>query len=398
MPDVLALKGRKPAAPSRRFPFTLARLEKTEPPAVGRLWLTDEACPDLRMQVTESGAKSFYVYRKLNGRPVRVLIGAFPTVGIDVARKAARTHAAQIVQGIDPRKAKLEARAVSTFGELATDYLEMHAKQHKKSWREDQRQFETYLGPWKAKLLTSIGPADVAKIHSKLGKDNGKYVANRVLALLSAIFAFAKSARGWKGDNPCDGITKFAEVKRDRFLQPDEMPKFLEAVQAEPSEVVRDYILVSLFTGARRGNVLSMRWEDIDLAAGIWRIPDTKSGKPVVLPLVPDVVRILNERPRKNEYVFPSRVGNGHLKDPMRQWREILKRSGLKDLRLHDLRRTFGSWQAAAGVSLPIIGKSLGHSGTSATEIYSRLHLDPVRKAITAATDAMLAAGKEGAK
>ena len=103
-----------------------------------------------------------------------------------------------------------------------------------------------------------------------------------------------------------------------------------------------------------------MRWDDLDLNAATWTIPDTKSGQSVTLPLVPDAMRILVSRPRDGEFVFPSRVGNGHLVSPQKAWKSILKRAGLTDLRVHDLRRTLGRpWQAAASISLPIIGRSL---------------------------------------
>ena len=165
-------------------------------------------------------------------------------------------------------------------------------------------------------------------------------------------------------------------------------------MDAEPSETIRDFIYISLLTGARKSNVMAMAWADIDLDAATWTIPDTKSGQPVTLPLVPDAVRILASRPHNSQHVFPSRIGTGHLVSPQKAWRSILNRAGLKDLRVHDLRRTLGSWQAAQGTSLPIIGRSLGHSSTASTAVYARVHLDPVREAMTSATAAIVAAGK----
>lgn len=394
MPAILPIRGRQETPPANRFPFTTTRLERFQCPS-GRVWLTDAKCPDLRLQVTAAGAKSFYVYRKLHGEPIRYRLGSFSELGIDAARKMAREKVGVMVKGIDPREAKRAARDGVTFAELATSYIDLHAKPRKKSWQEDQRQLDTYLKPWYSRALQSIRREHVAALHAKLGKDHGHYVANRALALLSSIFEFAGRERGWNGGNPCKGVRRFKEEKRTRFLQPNELPAFFKAVEAEPSQGIRDYIYVSLFTGARRSNVLAMRWADIDLDAAVWTIPDTKSGKPVTLPLVPEVVAILKSRPRVSEYVFPGRHGHGHLKDPMRAWRSILQRAGLTNLRLHDLRRTFGSWQAAAGVSLPIIGKSLGHTSLAATEVYSRLHLDPVRVAVTAATTAIIEAAKK---
>jgi integrase len=398
MPAILPIRPVKVTPPDRRFVFTPRRLESFPVPPTGFVMLTDARTPDLRCMITAGGTRTFCVYRKLAGRPVRVLIGPHPTLDLDTARKLARETAAKMVQGIDPREAKREARTAATFGELATDFLERHAKKRREKTRHEyERQLDTYLRSWNSRPLPSIRRDHVAALHAKLERDHGPYTANRVLALLSSMFTFAERERHSTGVNPCRGVKRAPETKRERFIQPDEMPKFLAAVDAEPSQQIRDYVLVSLFTGARRKNVLAMRWADLDFNRKTWAIPgvDSKSGRSMVLPLVPQVVAILKARPRTGEYVFPSRVsGVGHMKDPMGGWRSILRRAGLSDLRPHDLRRTFGSWMAAGGTSLPIIGKSLGHSDPSATAIYARLHLDPVRQAAEAAAAAMAGAGK----
>ena len=139
-----------------------------------------------------------------------------------------------------------------------------------------------------------------------------------------------------------------------------------------------------------------MRWEELNLARATWIIPaeKSKSGEAVHVALTPPVLRILKERKLNSisEWIFPGTGRSGHLVEPKSAWKRILKRAGLTDLRLHDLRRTLGSWQAATGASLPIIGKSLGHKSLQATQIYARLNLDPVRDAVNTATNAMLAA------
>ena len=143
-----------------------------------------------------------------------------------------------------------------------------------------------------------------------------------------------------------------------------------------------------------------MRWDDVHLDRRVWVIPQTKSGLPLTLPLVDaalDVLRARLSHDNAGGYVFPASSKSGHMMDVREAWKRILSSAGLKDLRVHDLRRTFGSWQAAGGTSLHIIGKSLGHRNLATTQIYARLALDPVRQAVTASTDAMLlAAGGNG--
>lgn len=197
-------------------------------------------------------------------------------------------------------------------------------------------------------------------------------------------------------DNPARGITKNREKSRDRFLQPEELSKFFAAVQFESNKDIRDYVLISLYTGARRSNVISMRWQDISLEHQIWRIPQTKNDEPVIVPLIKEAVEILKARfNENNEYVFSSDSKSGHLIDPKKGWKRILETAGITNLRLHDLRRTLGSWQAITGSSTLIIGKALGHKSQKATEVYARLNIEPVRKSLETATKAMFKAAKK---
>ena len=182
-----------------------------------------------------------------------------------------------------------------------------------------------------------------------------------------------------------------------------------------------------------------MRWHDVDLDTGVWRIPMTKSGQPQNVPLTPEAVEVLRIRrsaaAEDAEFVLASTGVHGHLQEPRRAWQRILDRDELAqltakidigahkfqtiaeetidqtlararltakklklntdgtrmtDLRIHDLRRTMGSWQARTGASMVIIGKSLGHKSHQATAVYARLDLDPVRQAMETATAAML--------
>jgi integrase len=151
--------------------------------------------------------------------------------------------------------------------------------------------------------------------------------------------------------------------------------------------------LVSLLTGARRNEVLTMQWADVDFTQSTWRIPETKAGRVHLLPLPRPVLTHLSTLPRfaENPYAFVGRWGRGHLVNVSKPWTRIKTAAGLSDVRVHDLRRTLGSWMVAAGHSLPLIGKTLNHSSVSTTQIYARLQLDPVRLALEANAEKMLA-------
>lgn len=140
-----------------------------------------------------------------------------------------------------------------------------------------------------------------------------------------------------------------------------------------------------------------MRWQDVDLRRAVWTIPMTKNGLPQRIPLPPEAVAILERRKaeavHRETFVFPGPGKTGHLVEPKRAWNAMLKAAGIENLRIHDLRRTLGSWQGRQGASLAIIGKSLGPKTHQATATYVRLDLDPVCQSVESATAAMFEAG-----
>lgn len=387
---------------AEKIAFSKTTLERLVAKHAGeRIVVHDLRQQGLIAELREGGGLSFYLYRWANGRPHRLRIGAFPAVTVEQAREQAKLLLAELVKGTDVAAIKRERREEATLKDLFQHWLDVHAKQHKKTWQEDQRQFNKLLGSWHNRRLSTIKKADVRALHARIGEANGKYAANRVLALLRTIFNRASDV-GFQGANPTKGVKKFKEESRDRFLQPAELPKFFAAVEAEPNDTLRDFFKLCLFTGARRSNVQAMRWDELDLDAATWRIPDTKSGEPVTLHLSAPAVEVLRQREAdsKSDWVLPGGRKNrgAHLNSPKAAWKRLLARAGLSDLRLHDLRRTLGSWQAASGASLTVIGKSLGHKSLASTSVYARLNLDPVRASVDAATSAMLAAAQPETK
>jgi site-specific recombinase XerD len=142
---------------------------------------------------------------------------------------------------------------------LFSQYIQRHAKLHKRTWAEDVQRFEQYLeSPLGRKKLGTVNRQVVAAVHSNITMAGHPVVANRVLALVSSIFGWAVSA-GLMENNPVRGIKRNREKSRDRFLQSNELPRFFEALAEEENETMRDYFLLSLLTGARRANMLSMQ-------------------------------------------------------------------------------------------------------------------------------------------
>lgn len=353
----------------------------------------DKKVPGLQLRVTS--VKTFFINRRVRGgNPQRVTIGRYPDTTVDQARRKAIEILHEIAEGKNPADIAREARKEMTLDNLFEEYLNRCAIFNKRP-DKPKATYRLYLSKIGKRKLLSIKHEEVDRLHKKIGREVGIVTANIVLKLLHVMFNKAINEwRIWKGDNPAHGIPKFPERSRDRFLQSDEMPRFFHALTEETNATIKDYILISLLTGARRSNVLSMRWQDINFERAEWRIEETKNGLPQTVALSPEAIQILLIRNSldKTTYVFPGSGKSGHLEEPKKGWQRILMRAGIKDLRIHDLRRTFGSWQAKTGASLTIIGKSLNHKNQSTTAIYARLDLDPVRDSVNKATSAMLTA------
>jgi len=380
---------------AERHPFTQAGLSKLVGRQGARLVIHDPRIKGLRAELRAGGAIAFYVLRRLpGGKPLRVRIGPFPEVTVDDARTQAMDLLAKIVKGHNPVVERRIRRQEATLKELFVHWLQ-GAKQRKKSWPEDERMFNKYLLNLHNRKLSSITRPDVRAWHNKVGEVHGPYQANRALALLRAVYNAGEDL-GYEGMNPAARVKPFHEEERDRFLLPEELPRFFQAVMNEPSEVVRDFVFLKLFTGERRSQVCAMRWADISLERAEWRLPEPKQGKPHYVHLSTPALAILRRRKEASdgEYVLPGRRTGQHLKDPTKNWRRILKAAGIEGVRIHDLRRTLGSYMAIQGSSLNIIGAALGHSRPETTKIYARLTSNAVANQVDKAVEVIEATAK----
>ena len=347
----------------------------------------------LALRISKRGLKTFIFYRWLMGKPERINIGRFPELNLEQARGIASSYNARIAQGENPALLQKKQRTEWTFGEAFLAYIERHAKHHNKTWTEEIKNYDRYLKHWDKHQLSTISRSEVQKLHIRLGAQNGQVTANRTLELVRVVFNKARLWEQTETTNPAVGIEKFKVKSRDRFIQPNEIERFMQALAEETNEVARDVFLICLFTGARKSNVLAMAWQQIDFDHALWKIPETKNGTPHVIPLIEVAMQVLINRQQqtRGEFVFPGRTANHHLVNPNKAWRRILKRAEIDDLRIHDLRRTMGSWQAMTGAALPVIGKTLAHKNMATTAIYARLNHTPVRDSMDKAMRALLA-------
>ena len=348
-----------------------------------------------------SGSRTFYLYRWIGGRPQRIKLGGYPETTPEAARKLAEKSNGEVAQGkdlaADRRRRRLPNNAEPTMGKLFAHTLEHHWKPNCRTWKEQERLFEKYTpANWNSRRLSTISKVDVLERHRAIGKENGCYVANRWRGVIHRLFAVAAEDFDFVGGNPVRSVKPFTEKERERFVTPEELPRLFDAIDACEDVRIADFLRIALLTGARKTSILRMKFEDVDLARAVWIIPanDSKNKSPVHVPLVPEAIEVIRARlaaAGDREFVFPGRYGKGPLVEIRKPIVAVFKAAGFKakDIRLHDLRRTFGSWQAIGGSSELLIGKSLGHRNTRSTAVYARLTLDPVRKSVERATNAM---------
>jgi integrase len=307
----------------------------------------------------------------------------------DTARREARRLLGLKAAGQDPALDRDRQKGAATVAELGTRFLQQYVAQHCKARtaEEYQRAIELHVGPTLGRLrIADLTRADVAGFHHQL-RDR-PYQANRSIAVLSKMMNLA-DAWGLRTDgiNPCRHIKKYKEVKRERYLTSEELRrlgKVLADAQADGSEspFVLAAIGLLILTGARLTEILTLRWEYVDLQHGVLRLPDSKTGAKQVY-LSDYAVHLLRSMPRlqASPYVIPGNKPGARLINLQKPWRRLRAKADLDDVRIHDLRHSFASVAASAGMSLPIIGKLLGHTQASTTQRYAHLASDPVRAA-----------------
>jgi integrase len=380
--------------------FTKGNIDALPLPESKHVIYHDTRVPGLIIRVFATGVKSFSLYRRIAGKTENITIGKYSKMSPEQARKEAEKLNGKIAEGMNPAEEKRSLRAELTLGDLFDYYLVNHAKIHKRTWKYDQNMFRLYFSHWRKRRISTLARREVQNLHGKMGNENGEAQANRAFALLNTIFEKGKEW-GYTGENPCLKLNKFRLHSRERFLQESEFPSFFKAVMNELSETERDFFLLLLFTGARKSNVLSMAWKDINFDLRVWNIPasQSKNKTSYSVPLVKPALEIINRRcnaDQESPWIFSSKASkSGHLEEPKRAWTRVRKISELEDVRMHDLRRTLGSWMAMTGASLLTISYALGHklASLSVTAVYARASVEPIRLAMETAVQAMLRKG-----
>lgn len=334
----------------------------------------------------QDNARVYFVRKHARGRRHYESIGEH---GQPWTLTTARERALKIIhslnEGYSPAERRRHEQAVPTITELAALFLHKHVRPKRKRLTAESYEstLRNHVFPVVGAIRTDkITPAQVSALHLSL-KDMPS-AANRVVAVLSAMFGWAEQ-QGYrdKGANPCADIEPFTEKGRERFLTVAEflrLGEVLETTEKDANPFAVAAIRLLIFTGARRDEVRTLRWEHVDLERGMLFLPDSKSGKKSIH-LSPPAVAVLERLPRidGNPFVIVGdRVGRP-LINIQKPWNKIRLAAGLAGVRLHDLRHSFASIAADRGGSLLAIGKLLGHSQAATTARYAHLAADPMR-------------------
>ena len=381
-----------------------------KPHTTGQYERYDDVVPGLGLRVNNNSKSWVLFYRDRipdgsggvtsGKRRRRWTLGTYPALSLAAARKMAQRALSELTtKGIDPALGKREARNAQSFGELAADYIERHAKTQKKSWQEDQRKLDVDVLPyWRSRLVKTLTRKDVHDLLDRVIDRGAPVAANRVLALVSAVFVYGID-KGWLDGNPATRIKKQPEHARERVLTDAELTSLwvvLETMATSPpvaetpiAPMVARGLQLMLRTGQRAGEVFTMQWQDVDQASEWWTIPGTKAknGQTHRVPLTAAARALLaTVRPgdaQDADWIFAGQHG-GSVAARAKKAIASLRAAGAIPLgyNRHDFRRTVTTGMASLGIAHSTLAHVLNQQegGPRATAVYNRHTYDTEKR------------------
>ena len=364
------------------------------------------------IKIAKGGRKSYVCkYRIGSGRSAptrRMTIGAHGSPWtVDQARNEARRLLGRVANGEDPAKLKQDVKNQLTVSELCDLYLKQGVATKKPSTvATDKGRIERHIKPLLGlKKVPGVTRADVklfmqdvangktsadvkTGLHGRAIVTGGKGTATRTVGLLGGIFSFAIEC-GFIEINPVRGIKRFPGKKNHRYLSQQEFVDLGNAFRESLGNGVNPQAIAVLklliFTGARRGEIETLKWSEVDFDLGYLRLDDSKTGQKSI-PLNAGALGVLTEifRVDGSAFVFPSQRSNGHYLSTPKVWKDIRIKAGLEGVRIHDFRHSFASVAVSGGASLPMIGAILGQKDSATTQRYAHMQDQPLKNATEA--------------
>ena len=362
------------------------RIVDAAAPEAERYIVWDSSLKGFGLRVEASGTKAFLVRYRSAGRKRFLTIGRFGQLTPEQARGLAQETLASVRRGFDPADERRKERAAISVAELVEKFLDEHvdAKRKKATAQHYRNLLETYLLPKHgSRKAHDFTRAELARLHLSL--QDRPYQANRLLAVIGSMYSFGER-HGLipEGNNPAAKIERFAESRRERFLSTEELGRLGDAFRKFEFDgrfgPAIAALRLLLFTGARLREILHLRWDYVDFERGLLFLPDSKTGRKVIA-LNGPAVAVLKSLERVGPFVVPGARFDIPRADLKKPWAAVIEAASLSGLRIHDLRHSFASIGAGAGLGLPIVGKLLGHTQAATTQRYAHLDNDPIRRA-----------------
>lgn len=349
-------------------------------PETGRVEYFDKNLPGFGLRITSTGHRSWVCLYRHKGEKRRYTLGVYPQFGLADARERAKEILHRAAKGEDPTTDKKRERSAETFRELATLYLEHHARAKKRTWRTDHNIIHKDLIPrFGSRKAGEISRRDMLDMLKAIKGRGAPIQANRSLEIARKLFNWAIGEE-FVEHNPCDHIGKPSpENQRTRVLSSQEIRQLWVALDVLSPLIAAAYRLM-LATGQRSIEVLGAKRQEIS-PDGWWLIPADRVKNKIqhrvwLNEIARDVLVKIESYNHHSEYLFPSRDG-GHIRWIQKAHGHLRNKSRLVDFTIHDLRRTAASWMAATGINRLVIAKILNHKDRAITAVYDRYGYGP---------------------
>ena len=390
--------------------ITKSHVDKLSTPETGQAFVRDTELKGFAVRVTSSGAKSFILEKRIDGKVKRLTLGRYPELTVEQARKEAHKLLGHIAMGRNPpAEKKYEALQGTTLEQAFNDFIAVRKKLKARTLYDYQRIMKTVFTDWQNKAMLEIGKDMVAKRHSKIGSERGEAYANLSMRFLRALFNFAIAQyEDGKGnsilrENPVTRLTQtrawYRVDRRQTVIKPHEIEPWFQAIMnlkndplSQNREAIRDYLLLVLFTGLRREEAASMTWNNVDLQAKTLKVTDTKNHLDHTLPLSDFLYDLLQQRKNSatNEYVFQRASGTGYVSEQRKQMAKVIKESSIS-FTIHDLRRTFLTVAESLDISAYAVKRLANHKmSNDITAGYIVADVERLRQPIQKITDYIL--------